>query len=65
MKRDDLKKNKDIRQNGPQEVDIINSVKNFTKFSILLKDPNSIKKVLNKAVEEAISGRPGPVWIDI
>lgn len=65
VKRDDLKKNKDIRQNGPQEVDIINSVKNYTKFSILLKEPNSVKKVINKAVKEAISGRPGPVWIDI
>ena len=65
VKKNDLKKNKKVRQHGPQEVDIINSIKNFTKFSILLKDPADAKKVFKKAVKEAISDRPGPVWIDI
>ncbi len=65
VKKNDLKKSKKVRQHGPQEVDIINSIKNFTKFSILLKDPGAAKKVFKKAVKEAISDRPGPVWIDI
>ncbi len=54
-----------LRQLGDQEVDIINIVKPITKFSVLIKNPKDIKKILDKAIYVATSGRPGPVWVDI
>ena len=54
-----------LRQVGVQEIDIINMVKNFTKYSVMLTDPNKIKYHLEKAFFLATNGRPGPVWIDI
>jgi len=54
-----------LRQLGDQEVDIISVVKPLTKYAVTIKDPAEIKYVLDRAFYEAISGRPGPVWIDI
>ncbi len=57
--------NTGLRQLGVQEIDIISLVKPITKYSKMIDAPNSIKYHLEKAYHEAISGRPGPVWIDI
>lgn len=65
VKSADIKKNKQIRQNGPQEINIIDLVKNITKFSVTLNSKMNIPKVLNRSIQEAISLRKGPVWIDI
>ena len=54
-----------LRQLGVQEIDIISLVKPVTKYSVMIQDPNEIEFHLDKAVFEATSGRPGPVWIDI
>lgn len=54
-----------LRQLGDQEVDIISIVKSLTKYAVFIKDPYEIKKVIDKAVFIANSGRKGPVWIDI
>ncbi|MFA6281505.1 MAG: thiamine pyrophosphate-binding protein [Candidatus Omnitrophota bacterium] len=54
-----------LRQLGDQEVDIINIVKPITKFAVSVKDPKDTKFFLDKAIYIALSGRPGPVWIDI
>ena len=54
-----------LRQLGDQEVDIINVVKPLTKYAEMLKDPNDIEYILDKAVYLATHGRFGPVWIDI
>lgn len=54
-----------LRQVGVQEIGIINMVKDFTKYSVLIKNPNEILYHLEKAYYLAITGRPGPVWIDI
>ena len=54
-----------LRQLGDQEVDIISVVKSLTKYSAVLKDPYEVKKMIDKAVYIANSGRRGPVWIDI
>ena len=40
-------------------------IKPITKYAIMITDPLSIKYHLEKALYMAISGRPGPVWIDI
>ncbi len=54
-----------LRQLGDQEVDIISIVKPLTKFAITVKEPGDIRWILEKAVDEATSGRPGPVWVDV
>ena len=54
-----------LRQIGVQEIDIISMVKDFTKYSVLIKQPNEILYHLEKAYYESTNGRPGPVWIDI
>ena len=53
------------RQIGVQEIDIISLVKPITKYSVIVKDPHSIKFHLEKAYYLSMMGRPGPVWIDI
>jgi acetolactate synthase-1/2/3 large subunit len=54
-----------VRQLGVQEVDIVSIVKPLTKYAVTILDPVSIRYHLEKAVRLALSGRPGPVWIDI
>ena len=53
------------RQIGDQEFDIISVVKPMTKYAAMVKDKNDILFILDEAYNEAINGRPGPVWIDI
>ena len=67
-KRETLVKNSgrsSLRQLGDQEVDIIHMVQKVTKESIILEDPNLVSQVIDFAFLRAISGRKGPVWIDI
>jgi acetolactate synthase-1/2/3 large subunit len=54
-----------LRQLGDQEINIVDIVKPVTKFSEMVKNPNDIKLILDKAIHAALSGRPGPVWVDI
>jgi acetolactate synthase I/II/III large subunit len=54
-----------LRQLGVQEINIIDLVKPNTKYAVCLKTPNDIKYELEKAYHLAVTGRPGPVWIDI
>ena len=54
-----------MRQLGVQEIDIISVVKPLTKYAVTVLDPNQIRYHLEKAVHLALTGRPGPVWIDI
>ena len=65
VKRADLKGSSGIRQRGPQELDIVEIVKNITKYAITIMDPKTIRYHLEKAVYLAKCGRPGPVWLDI
>jgi len=64
-KTDTLKKDMGIRSFGSQEVDIIPVVKSITKYAVSVLDGNDIQFVMDTAFTEAITGRPGPVWIDI
>ena len=56
---------KGLRQLGDQEVDIVKIVTPITKFAHMVIDANDIKYYLQKAIHEATTGRPGPVWLDI
>ena len=65
VKTKDIKKHYKIRQNGPQEIDIVSMVKDITKYSKTIKNKNILIKEFKKAVSIALSGRPGPVLLDI
>ena len=54
-----------LRYRGLQEFDIINSIQNMTKYSKVLIDPNETIYEVEKAITIALSGRRGPVWIDV
>ncbi len=54
-----------LRQLGDQEVDIIPIVSPLTKYAVSIVDPRQIRKELEKAWHIAMSGRKGPVWLDI
>ena len=57
--------NQPLRQLGDQEFNIVDTVKNITKYSVQVNEPNDIKYHLERALHEAKTGRPGPVWLDI
>lgn len=54
-----------LRYRGMQEFDIIHSVQNMTKYAVMVTDPLSIKREVLKAIDIAMTGRRGPVWLDI
>ena len=60
-----LRKNKNIRQIGFQEMEVVDLVKPITKYAVLLKDKNMIKYELEKMLYYAKEGRPGPVLMDL
>lgn len=60
-----LSKNTGCRQIGQQEFNIVDTVKTMTKYSVLVSDAQNILYELEKAYCLAVSGRPGPVLIDI
>lgn len=54
-----------LRCRGVQENDVVYMVKKITKYAKLITDAREIRREINKAVEIAMDGRRGPVWLDI
>ncbi len=54
-----------LRQLGDQEVDIVRMVGGITKYAVTVQDPTRIRYEIEKALHLAVSGRPGPTWIDV
>ncbi|HNX35659.1 MAG TPA: thiamine pyrophosphate-binding protein [Kiritimatiellia bacterium] len=54
-----------LRQLGDQEADIVSMVKGITKHAVTIDDPLSIRYHLERALQLAKTGRPGPCWIDV
>lgn len=54
-----------LRAVGDQEFDITKSVSCMCKYAAMLEKPEDIRYMLEKAWHLAVTGRPGPVWIDI
>ena len=57
--------NNNLRMVGTFEIDISSISKPITKYSQFIDDPKSILYHLEKAYNLAISGRPGPILLDI
>lgn len=61
----DFHHNLEIRQLGDQEGPTIHMAQHITKYAKLIKSAAELETELPKAYALAISGRPGPVWLDI
>ncbi len=54
-----------VRQAGFQQMDIVSMVKPVCNYAEHVKDIHTLKRILKNAVDAALSGRMGPVVIDI
>jgi len=54
-----------LRQFGIQEGSIVELVRPITKYAVTVTDPDTIRYHMEKACHLAVTGRPGPVWIDV
>lgn len=54
-----------LRQLGDQEFQIVDCVKNMTKYAHMVTEPETIRYHLEKAWYLCNHGRKGPVWLDI
>ena len=54
-----------LRFMGEQEHDIVTTVRNLTKYAVMIRKPEEVLYELEKAMYIAEEGRPGPVWVDI
>ena len=61
----ELKGNKPVRQQGFQELDIVSIVESVTKYAYQVTSADELIPCLQKAIDLAKSGRPGPVLLDI
>ena len=64
-KRSDLVGDKGVRQIGSQEVPTIPMVTPVTKYAAEIMEPLEVRYHLERAWHEAVSGRPGPVWLSV
>lgn len=62
---DELKGERAIRQQGFQELDIVEVVRSLTKYAVRVDQAEDLLPELHKALSAAISGRQGPVLVDI
>lgn len=61
----EYKYEKKIRQLGFQETDIVSIVKPVTKYAVMVDKPEELENEIKKAITIALSGRKGPVLIDL
>jgi len=56
---------KNLRMYGTQGFSAYEMVKNVTKYSNVLTNPNTIQTELETLYNISVTGRPGPTWLDI
>ena len=61
----EYKYDKPIRQQGFQEMEVVNVVKPITKYAVMVDDATRLRYELEKSVYIATHGRKGPVVIDM
>lgn len=55
-----------LRTIGGQEVDIVPAVQQgMVKYASIVLEPRMIRQEMEHAYHEAVTGRPGPVWLDL
>ena len=60
-----VKKQESFRMYGTQGFNVIKMVEDVVKYGFALTKSNQIYFQLSEAYSQALSGRPGPSWIDI
>ena len=65
VNRHEQKGDRQIRQLGFQETDIVAMAQPITKAAWMVTDPLALPRMLHEAFALAVSGRPGPVLLDI
>jgi len=65
VKSADLKAGTGLRMLGVQEADIVSIVASITKRAVTLTDPQAVAEVFDELEHAALSGRRGPVWLDV
>jgi acetolactate synthase-1/2/3 large subunit len=55
----------EVRQIGSQEAPIVDIVKRITKKSLFFMPNENLEDCVLDLLNVAVSGRPGPVWIDL
>lgn len=65
VKTADLKAGSGLRMLGVQEADIVSIVSSITKRAVTLTDPLAVAEVFDELEHAALSGRRGPVWLDV
>lgn len=61
----ELKGSRAIRQQGFQELDIVEVAQSLTKYAVRINHVDDLLPELHKALSLALSGRQGPVLLDI
>lgn len=65
VRRDLIADYNNLRQFGPQEANTLAMVQPVTKYAASVRAPESIRLHVDRAMRAALSGRPGPVWLEI
>jgi len=60
-----LRKSNKLRSLGFQEMDVVNIVKSFTKYSVRITDINRVDYEIEKCLKIALEGRQGPCLVDL
>lgn len=60
-----VRKDKTLRQNTFEEIDMVHLVSDITKYAVRITDPLDVRYELEKAFYIANEGRKGPVLVDI
>lgn len=61
----ECKRGKPIRQQGFQEAEVVEMVRPLSKAAFFIDRPERVCEVFEEAWQVAVSGRPGPVVIDL
>lgn len=52
------------RTYGPQEANTLDMARPVTKYCASVRDPKTVREHIDRAIHAALSGRPGPVWLE-
>ncbi|HTA38641.1 MAG TPA: thiamine pyrophosphate-binding protein, partial [Candidatus Acidoferrales bacterium] len=63
--RTDIIANYDVQRTyGPQEANTLDMARPVTKYCASVRDPKTVREHIDRAIHAAMSGRPGPVWLE-